>query len=108
MLVTLESIKILKIGDEVFVAKSFQIPDRFTYMGIVDSSLSKHYIFADGYNPKVLSLCVDCKNPGQNAFTFGYVFTTYEECCEKMREICINTIEHFNKHQLKNNPIKYK
>jgi len=33
------------------------------------------------------------------------LFTTYDECCVRMREQCLDTIDHFNAHQLKKNPI---
>lgn len=106
MKVTKDNIASLEIGQEIFVAKAFDIPERYTYMGKLKSRFtgdySFQYVFTDG------NKCFDVysNNPDSDyRIKAGNVFTTYEECCEKMRENCLNTIEHFNKHQLKRNPI---
>jgi hypothetical protein len=101
MRITKDNIDILKHGDILYMPFSFKVPEKYTYVGIID----KYYTFVSSHNDNI-KIFKDNFDFNWNVRING-LYSTYEECCEKMRELCINTIEHFNSHQLKNNPIKF-
>lgn len=95
----------LSIGQTIWLAYSFQIPDGFQYVGDLldrDGEIAYKVFSRTGKQLTIYS-----KNPEScHELKAGFLFTTYEECCECMRDLCLQTIDHFNKHQLKGNPIK--
>jgi len=103
MKVTKDNITSLKINDKIYIARSFNTQLVLEYIGNTHSSFLKdHMIFSNGLDFKGISL----NNPNYDwDLKNGQIFTTLEECYEKMRELCLDTIDHYNSHQLKDNPI---
>jgi hypothetical protein len=100
MLVTAQNIKQLDKDTLVWVVNGFTIPERYSFIGV--GSSTGYYIFIT--DNKLLKVFVN--NPdSNNEIHSGRMFTDYDEAIVKMREQCLNTIDHYNKHQLKNNPI---
>jgi hypothetical protein len=108
MKLTKDNLHELVQGQRIWVAKSFEMPDYYTYVGLIESRVSKdysHHIFA---NESGECISIYQKHPDNDyRLRAGNIFTTYEECVEKMRINCLQTIDHFNRHQLKNNPINF-
>lgn len=104
MKLTIENIFTLELNQNVWIAKGFDIPDKFQFVGkLIDSDNWKYMILAN--SRKLISVYIN--NPKScYELVNGTMFTTYEEACIEMKKMCLNTIDHYNKHQLKNNPIK--
>jgi len=101
MRITKDNIDQLKHGDIVYMPFSFKVPERYMYIGLQDDG---YYYFINKDGNTSIRIFKNNFSSNWNVETNG-LYSTYEECCEKMRELCIDTIEHFNSHQLKNNPI---
>lgn len=98
MKITKDNIGELPIGQKIYIARSFNMQENMIYVG----KFEHHYFMCD--NHKTISIYIN--NPDScYELKSGNMYTSYEECCEKMRELCIESIDHFNRHQLKNNPI---
>ena len=103
MQLTPQNLESLTIGQEIFVPKAFRIQERYTYMGIAKERLrGEYYIFSET-NGNGFSIFK--KYPETNQNLQSCIYNTYEESCVRMRELCLDIIDHFNKHQLKDNPI---
>jgi hypothetical protein len=103
MKITKDNIDTLENGDVVYMPFSFKVPEKYIYAGLHDNGY--HY-FINKRSTKAIKIFKDNFESNWDVNING-LYSTYAECCEKMRELCINTIEHFNSHQLKNNPIKF-
>lgn len=96
MILKKENISSLPVGIEIWMAYSFKIPDKFIFIGMCGKAM----VLAQEYGP-----CISIHPENNNDVRDGNMSTSYEECCVRMRERCLQTIDHFNNHQLKNNPI---
>lgn len=103
MKITKDNINTLKHGDIVYMPFSFKVPEKYIYVCFNNNG---YYYFIKGGGTEVIRIFKDNFEYSWEVSING-LYSTYEECCEKMRELCINTIKHFNSHQLKNNPIKF-
>ncbi len=104
MVVTKENISTLELHQQVWVPKSFRIPERYVYLGLISTALGSYHVFTEPTGGEGFGI-LSTHPEGDDDLRNGNIFTTYEECCEKLRVQCLNTIDHFNRHQLKNNPI---
>lgn len=102
MKLTKENIDTLKQGDIFYMPFSFKVPEKYIYVGL---HLDGYHYFVS-QNKTSIRIFKDNFDFDWSVKTNG-LYSTYEECCEKMRELCVDTIKHFNSHQLKNNPIKF-
>ena len=102
MQITNENIGSLEVGQKVFRANTgFKIPDNLTYVGKHKIAFNLNYHCFINTNTSI----VICDVPYAISGIEHYLFTTYEESCEKMRELSLAKIEHYNNHQFKNNKI---
>lgn len=101
MKLTEDNLEDIAYGDVLYMPQSFRTPKRFIFVYKADN----YYTFAS--ESEVLRIYANNFNYN-NSVRINGLYTTYEECCEAMRELCLDTIEHFNKHQLQNNPIVVK
>ena len=101
MKLTEHNLEDIAYGDVFYMPQSFKTPKRFTLVYVMDD----YYTFAS--ESEVLRIYAKNFN-FNNSVRVNGLYTTYEECCEAMRELCLHTIEHFNNQQLHNNPILIK
>lgn len=99
MKLTEENIIDISVGDIFYMPESFKMPMKFIFVGVWEG----RYRFISEY--QVLSIYKENFDFNANVRING-LYSTYEECCVRMRELCLETIDHYNKHQLKNNPIQ--
>lgn len=103
---TLEDLQSLKIGDLVWTTENMiTIPKCLTYLGIfnLNTRFQNAMIFTDGYI--VVSINLDSKILGNNLQS-NCLFTTEKECYQDLRKRLLHQIDHYNRHQLKEFPIK--
>lgn len=91
-------IETFKTGQIVWYVDMIGIPYKLTFVGIID----KYYVFTDGSKSiKLLVTHVDVNETIQRK----QLATTYEDVCQTLKWYLLNQVDHYNKHQLKDNPI---
>lgn len=98
MKLTPEELDFISASQTFWMPFSFKGPEKFIYIGYF---YDYHRFIND---ERALKVNYKSFN-NNNELRINGLYSTYEECCEKMRELCLDTISHFNSHQLKNNPI---
>lgn len=101
MKLTKDNIAEIEVGTEVWIANNYSSTTKYQYMGMHDKGLGPYRIFSES-NGNGISLL---KAHEESKLSETPMFTTYEEACIQMRKQCINLMDHWNKHQLKDNPI---
>lgn len=101
MKLTEDNIDDFVYGDVLYMPQSFKTPKKFIFVHETD------YLYTFVSETEVLKINANNFN-ANNSVRINGLYTTYEECCEAMRKLCLHTIEHFNNHQLQNNPIVVK
>lgn len=99
MLITKENIKELQKEQEIYVLIGwFQIPRKGMFLG----KFGVNYLFSFDS----VTITIYENNIENNDYIrMKQLYTTYESVCIGFREKCIDAINHYNSHQLKNNPI---
>lgn len=97
-----KNIKDLKPEQIVWCLRGwFEIPRKGLFLG----KFGVNYLFS--VDEKVIKIYEE-RISENDYIKFKYLHTTYESVCEQFRIDCLNAIEHYNSHQLKNNPIVVK